>query len=127
MAKITKRNGRGIGRLFKASQCSYKGLIAAWRTEDAFRQESIIALLLVVLSFLIANSIQHWISLVGSLILVLIVELLNSSIENACDRITLSDDEFIANAKDMGSAAVTLSILLATLVWLGSIAQLVIN
>ncbi len=114
---INKPNGGGIARIFKATECSRKGLVAAWRFEAAFRQEAILAMLMFPFSFYLASSTEHWALLVGTLLLVMIVELLNSAIEALTDRVSLERHELSGRAKDMGSAAVTFSLLIVGLVW----------
>lgn len=114
---INKPNGGGIARIFKATECSRKGLVAAWRFEAAFRQEAILAMFMFPFSFYLASSTEHWALLVGTLLLVMIVELLNSAIEALTDRVSLERHELSGRAKDMGSAAVTFSLLIVGLVW----------
>ncbi|WP_323755143.1 diacylglycerol kinase [Rheinheimera sp.] len=114
---INKPNGSGLGRIVKATECSRKGFVAAWRFEAAFRQEALLALLLLPLSFWLAQSAQHWAVLVSVLLLVLIVELLNSAIETLTDRVSLERHELSGRAKDLGSAAVTLSLTVVAIVW----------
>jgi diacylglycerol kinase (ATP) len=107
----------GPGRVVQAFRYSIDGLAGTWRTEGAFRQEVLIAAVLVPLSvFLNVTMIEH-VLLVGSVLMVLIVELLNSSMEAAIDRISLDSHPLSKKAKDTGSAAVLLAILLATIVW----------
>ena len=114
---INKRNGTGIGRILKATDCSRKGFIAAWRFEAAFRQEAGLAIVMLPLSFWLAQSAQHWALLVSVLLLVLIVELLNSAVETLTDRVSLERHELSGRAKDLGSAAVTLSLTIVSVVW----------
>ncbi len=114
---INKPNGGGIARIFKATECSRKGLVAAWRFEAAFRQEAMLAILMFPFSFYLASSAEQWALLVGTLLLVMIVELLNSAIEALTDRVSLERHELSGRAKDMGSAAVTFSLLIVGLVW----------
>ncbi|MCT6699896.1 diacylglycerol kinase [Rheinheimera sp. 4Y26] len=114
---MNKPNGSGLGRIVKATECSRKGFVAAWRFEAAFRQEALLALLLLPLSFWLAQSAQHWAVLVSVLLLVLIVELLNSAIETLTDRVSLERHELSGRAKDLGSAAVTLSLTVVAIVW----------
>ncbi len=121
---INKPNGSGIGRILKATECSRKGFVAAWRNEAAFRQEAVLAILMFPLSFVLAESVGHWALLVGVLLLVLIVELLNSAIEALTDRVSLERHALSGRAKDMGSAAVTLSLTIVALVWGAAIWQL---
>jgi len=112
-----KPNGAGIGRILKATECSRKGFVAAWRNEAAFRQEALLAMVMLPASFYLAQSAGHWALLVGVLLLVLIVELLNSAIEALTDRVSLERHELSGRAKDMGSAAVTLSLTVVAMVW----------
>ncbi len=83
-----------------------------------------LAILMFPLSFVLAESVGHWALLVGVLLLVLIVELLNSAIEALTDRVSLERHELSGRAKDMGSAAVTLSLTIVALVWGAAIWQL---
>jgi diacylglycerol kinase (ATP) len=107
----------GPGRVVQAFRYSIDGFAGTWRTEGAFRQEVLIAAVLIPLSvFLQVTMIEH-VLLVGSVLMVLIVELLNSSMEAAIDRISLDRHPLSKKAKDTGSAAVLLAILLATIVW----------
>ncbi len=114
---INKPNGSGVGRILKATECSRQGFVAAWRFEAAFRQETGLALVMLPLSFWLAQSLQHWALLVSVLLLVLIVELLNSAIETLTDRVSLERHELSGRAKDLGSAAVTLSLTVVVVVW----------
>lgn len=112
-----KPNGAGFGRILRATDCSRKGFVAAWRNEAAFRQEALLAIVMFPASFYLAQSAGHWALLVGVLLLVLIVELLNSAIEALTDRVSLERHELSGRAKDMGSAAVTLSLTIVAMVW----------
>ena len=108
----------GLQRLINAVRYSVAGLAAAARHEDAFRME--------LLAFAVAAPVGLWLGnsgveralLVGCLMLVLIVELLNSAIEAAVDRISFENHRLAKRAKDIGSAAVMLSIANAAVVWL---------
>jgi diacylglycerol kinase (ATP) len=108
----------GLQRLINATRYSLEGLAAAARHEDAFRQELIV--------FAVAAPIGLWLGrtgleralLVGCLILVLIVELLNSAVEAAVDRVSFENHRLAKRAKDIGSAAVMLSLVNAAVVWL---------
>ena len=117
MEGTNKPNGSGIKRVFKASYCSYLGLKAAFKEESAFRQELLLACLMLPVSFLLAVSVMHWAILVSVLLLVLIVELLNSAIEALTDRVSTEHHVLSGRAKDMGSAAVTLSLLIVAVTW----------
>ncbi|MEO2282034.1 diacylglycerol kinase [Pseudoalteromonas pernae] len=118
-----KPNGQGLGRLFKALRCTFQGLRAAIKEEAAFRQELLLAIILFPLSFIVAKDMLHWAALMSVLLLVLIVELVNSAIEALTDRVSTELHVLSGRAKDMASAAVTLSLLIATIVWGVSIYQ----
>jgi len=107
----------GLERLRRAFFYSIDGLVAAYRGEDAFRQEVLLAVVLIPLALLSPVSAMAKALLVGSVLLVLIVELLNSAIEAVTDRISIEDHVLAKQAKDMGSAAVLLSLLLLAAVW----------
>ncbi len=108
---------RGIARLLAACRNTWDGLSWAWRSEAAFRQEVVmIAIATVVALFLPVSSFQKLV-LIGVLILVLIVEIVNSAIEAIVDRISLDRHPLSKVAKDMGSAAVALTLLLAFATW----------
>lgn len=111
------KGNRGITRAWKALKYSIKGFRAAIREESAFRQELTLAAILVPIGVFIPVEPVERVLLLGSVILVLIVELLNSSIENAVDRIGLERNELSGRAKDLGSAAVTLALLLCVMTW----------
>ncbi len=107
----------GLLRAWRALGYSLRGLRAALRHESAFRQELALGLALVPLGlWLGANGVEKAL-LAGSWLLVLLVELLNSAIEAVVDRVGAERHELSGRAKDMGSAAVLLAILLAVLVW----------
>ena len=107
----------GLRRILNAFQYSVMGLWTAVRSEHSFRQELMIVLPGVLLALFLPVSAVEKLLLAGVLVLVLIVELLNSSIEAAIDRISLETHPLSKNAKDFGSAAVALSLGLALLTW----------
>ena len=107
----------GLRRLVNATVYSLRGLAGAWRGEAAFRQELVVGLLLVPVAVWLAPTPGKALLLIGSILLVLVVELLNSAIEAVSDAVTLQPNPMIGRAKDLGSAAVMLSLLLAALVW----------
>ncbi|NIH12132.1 MAG: diacylglycerol kinase [Serratia symbiotica] len=109
-----------LTRIIKAAGYSYKGLAAVWRHEAAFRQELVVAMLAIILAIWLNVGAIARILLIGSLVLVLIVEILNSAIEAVIDRVGSEYHELSGRAKDMGAAAVLLAIVLALFVW-GSI------
>ena len=107
----------GIKRLVNATFYSYKGIRAAFRHESAFRQEFILAIILMPVAVWLGRSPVEAILLFGSLIIVLMVELLNSAIEAVVDRTGDEYHKLSGRAKDMGSAAVLFSLLNFFLVW----------
>jgi diacylglycerol kinase (ATP) len=98
-------------------------LIAATRSEEAFRQELIALILAVPLAFLLAGEPWKRLALIGVVGLVLVVELLNTAIEKLADRVNLAVDPQIGRVKDMGSAAVGLALLVAAATWLLALAE----
>ena len=104
--------------MINATHYSWSGFAAAARHEDAFRMELIMVALLTPLALWLGNTGVERALLIGCLILVLIVELLNSAIEATVDRISFENHRLAKRAKDIGSAAVMLSIVNAAVVWL---------
>jgi len=107
----------GLARIWRALLYSRKGLRDAWRHEHAFRQELILVLCLAPVIVFTPVSLPERAALAASLLLVLIVELLNSAIEAVVDRVSLDEHELSGRAKDMGSAAVLFALVLAGVVW----------
>ncbi|MDC9606751.1 diacylglycerol kinase [Xenorhabdus griffiniae] len=107
----------GLSRIIKAAGYSMKGIRAAWQNEAAFRQEAIAAILAIIVAFSLDFSLHERLFLIGSVMLVVIVEILNSAIEAVVDRIGSEYHELSGRAKDMGSAAVLLTLLLALFIW----------
>lgn len=107
----------GIKRVFAAIVYSLDGFRTAWRYEHAFRQELMVAIPGVILALLLPVTRLEKLALIASLALVLIVELLNSAIEAVVDRVSLDKHSLSKNAKDLGSAAVMLSFVLALVTW----------
>lgn len=108
----------GLTRIYKAAGYSVKGLTAAWKNEAAFRQEMVAAILAIILAFWLDVDAIARILLIGSVVLVIIIEIINSAIEAVVDRIGSEFHELSGRAKDMGSAAVSLAILLALFIWI---------
>ncbi|WP_250476666.1 MULTISPECIES: diacylglycerol kinase [unclassified Caballeronia] len=108
---------RGPLRALFALRHSWAGMAATWREESAFRQEVCLAIVLLPIAALVGVSAAERVLLAGSVLLVLLVELLNSSIEAAIDRISLERHELSGRAKDCGSAAVTIALLIAAMTW----------
>ncbi len=116
----------GIQRIIDATGYSWKGIQAAWKNEAAFRQESLLLLAGVLISCFLPVSILEQAALIGSLILLIIVELLNSAVEAAIDRIGDEHHELSGRAKDMGSAAVFFALVLAAVIWISVIYNAVV-
>lgn len=111
---------RGLIRLWYAMQFSWDGLRVGWH-EPAFRQELLLAAVLLPSAWLIGQSWIEVMALIGVVILVLVVELLNTAIESVVDRVGPQWHTLSKRAKDTGSAAVLLSLLLCLIVWLTAI------
>lgn len=107
-----------MDRILHAAINSLSGLRSALRSEAAFRQELAAFVISVPLAYLVATDNWKRLALVGTVLLVLAVELLNTGLEKLADRVTLDRDPLIGRVKDMGSAAVGLTLALAGLVWL---------
>ncbi|WP_446470593.1 diacylglycerol kinase [Xenorhabdus stockiae] len=107
----------GLTRIIKAAGYSAKGIKAAWKNEAAFRQEAVLAILATIVAFSFDFGILERLFLISSVMLVLIVEMLNSAIEAVVDRIGSEYHELSGRAKDMGSAAVFLAMILALFIW----------
>lgn len=107
----------GLRRVWNAMHYSLAGLKAAYRHEDAFRQEVALSLLLVPLALFLPVAGAGKALMVASVLLVLIIELVNSAIEATVDRISLENHKLAKRAKDIGSAAVLLGLLNVVMVW----------
>jgi diacylglycerol kinase (ATP) len=108
----------GVKRLWRATINSWHGLVAATQSEQAFREELVALAIGVPLAFVLTADVGKRFALIGTLVFILIVELLNTAIEKLSDRITLDHDPTLKRIKDMGSAAIFLSLLLTGAVWL---------
>lgn len=118
---------KGMQRIFKATEFSIQGLKAAWKNEAAFRQEAVLVLILVPFALLMSVPLLTKLILIGSLLLILIVELINSAIEAVVDRVGKEHHELSGQAKDIGSAAVLLTLILAVVTWLSVIINFIIQ
>lgn len=107
----------GLRRILNAAGYSWAGLTAAFRHEDAFRQEVFLALVLIPLALILGDTGIERALMIAAVLLVLIVELLNSAVEAAVDRISLEHHLLIKRAKDMGSAAVMIALINLVAVW----------
>jgi diacylglycerol kinase (ATP) len=112
------KGNRGFARAIHAAKNSWCGLVYAFQEESAFRQELTLIILLTPVAVLLPISLLEKSLLISSLILVLAIELLNSSVEAAIDRISFEHHDLSKRAKDFGSAAVMLALLIALLIWL---------
>lgn len=108
----------GLRRILNAARYSLEGFVAAARHEDAFRQELLLAAVLVPLGLWLGDGGIERALLAGSVLLVLVVELLNSAVEATVDRVSLEDHRLAKRAKDLGSAAVMMSFVAVATVWL---------
>ena len=115
---MATRSPAGLLRLWNATRYSWAGLKATWRNEEAFRQESLLCLCLIPIAVWLGRTGPERALLISSLLLIMIVELLNSGIEAVVDRIGPEHHRLSGLAKDAGSAAVFMSLLNAALVWL---------
>ena len=107
----------GLIRVWNALFYSFAGLRSAWKHEDAFRQEALLAMLMVPLAFLLTPNNLARAVMIASVLLVLIVELINSAIEATVDRISLENHHLAKRAKDIGSAAVFIALMNVLVVW----------
>jgi diacylglycerol kinase (ATP) len=117
MKSHTKPNGAGLTRLLNAVVCSRKGFSYVWKNEAAFRQEALLCALCVPLALFLGDGGLERALLTGSVLSILLVELINSSIECIIDRIGSEYHELSGSAKDLGSAAVSMSIILTAVIW----------
>lgn len=108
----------GFSRILNAARYSAQGLSAAIRHEAAFRQELLLAIILTPAAFWVGQTAMQVMLLLCSLLVVLIVELLNSAVEAVADAVSLENNHLIGRAKDLGSAAVLLSLLMAAGLWI---------
>jgi diacylglycerol kinase (ATP) len=111
------KSKRGLHRIVNALRYSIEGLKAAWKNEHAFRQEVFVIIPGLFAAMLLPVSVLEKAALIASALFILIVELLNSAVEAVVDRISLERHPLSKNAKDFGSAAVTIAISMALLIW----------
>lgn len=110
-------NPQGIKRVIKATRYSYQGICAAFKNEAAFREEVILACVLVPLAVWLDVSQLERMLMISSVLLVMVVELLNSAVEAVVDRIGPEHHELAGRAKDMGSAAVFIAMVISGYIW----------
>ena len=118
MQKMNKPNRKGLARIVAATKYSLRGLQAAYRNEEAIRQELWAGIVIIPLAFLIADSGVELALLLGSAILIFLMELVNSAIESVVDRIGLEHHPLSGQAKDIGSALVMVALIIFATVWL---------
>ncbi len=115
--KIPGKHRPGLTHAWRATGIALQGLRAAWQHEDAFRQEVLVAAIAIPAALLLPASPLGKVMMIASILLVLIVELLNSALETAVDHTSLERHPLAKRAKDIASAAVFLSIMNALVVW----------
>ena len=115
--EMSKPGKKGIKRVFWAAYYSYQGIRSALQNEAAFRQEFVLMLILIPLAFWMGETVEQRLLLIGPCILVVVVELINSAIEAVVDRIGSERHVLSGQAKDMGSAAVFISLFWVVLSW----------
>lgn len=121
------KGNRGLTRAWHAAKNSWCGMVYAYKEESAFRQELTLLAVLTPIALWIPVSPIEKCALISSLVFVLVVELLNSSVEAAIDRISFDHHDLSKRAKDFGSAAVMLALVIAALLWGTICIPLVIN
>jgi diacylglycerol kinase (ATP) len=120
---VRTKGTAGVERIWRATINSWNGLIAVTRSEAAFRQELALLVIGVPLAFFLTPDAARRLVLIGVLVFLLIVELLNTAIEKLSDRLTRKSDPAIKRVKDMGSAAVGLSLLAAGAIWIWAVIE----
>lgn len=112
------KKNTGITRIIKAAGYSMQGIKAAFQNEAAFRQELLLSVIFIPMAFFVADGPVERVVLIGLTVLVLVVELINSAIEALVDRVGTEHNELSGRAKDMGSAAVLLCLVVWAYAWL---------
>jgi diacylglycerol kinase (ATP) len=118
---VQQKNPQGITRLIKAAGYSYLGIKAAIKNEAAFREELLLCIVLIPLAFWLDVTTIERLLMVLSLLFLLVVELLNSAVEAVVDRVGSEHHPLSGQAKDMGSAAVFIAMLMGVIVWVTAI------
>jgi diacylglycerol kinase (ATP) len=111
------QEAKGLKRIINACYFSAAGFKATWQHEEAFRQEVALLVVTTPLALWLGQTVMEKLLLIGSVVLVMLIELLNSAIEAVVDRISLERHDLSKRAKDIGSAAVALSVVWAVVVW----------
>lgn len=117
MSAASFKGKKGLTRIWNALGYSRDGIAAAWQNEAAFREEILLAAITIPLAIYLGKTGVDRALLVGSIILILIVEILNSALEAVVDKASPEKHELAKRAKDMGSAAVLISLFNAAAVW----------
>jgi len=120
---MSKPGYTGLTRIIKATGYSLQGFRAAWKHESAFRQETLLAAVLIPCAVWLGQNATQVALLLSTLLLVVIVELVNSAIEAVVDRVGSDRHELSGRAKDMGSAAVFVALVLMLIVWIAIAAE----
>lgn len=115
---MANQNAKGFKRFINAFYFSLSGFKATWSHEEAFRQEVALFMVTTPLAIWLGETMIEKLLLIGSVVLVLLVELLNSAVEAVVDRVGFEHHELSGRAKDIGSAAVMLSLLWAAVTWI---------
>jgi diacylglycerol kinase (ATP) len=110
-------------RLLRAAVNTWNGFLAATRSEEAFRQELVVLVIAIPLAFLVTEAAWKRFVLIGVVLLLLVVELLNTAIEKLSDRVSREIDPQIGRVKDMGSAAVGLTLVIVGIAWFLALAE----
>ncbi|QWD13606.1 diacylglycerol kinase [Polynucleobacter paneuropaeus] len=119
------KGNKGVTRAWHAAKNSWCGVVYAFKEESAFRQELTLLIICTPIALFLNVSVLEKVALICSIIMVLVVELLNSSVEAAIDRISFEHHDLSKRAKDFGSAAVMLALLVAVLIWIAVCGPLV--
>ncbi|MBT8546872.1 diacylglycerol kinase [Polynucleobacter paneuropaeus] len=119
------KGNKGLTRAWYAAKNSWCGVVYAFKEESAFRQELTLLIICTPIALFLNISVLEKVALICSIIMVLVVELLNSSVEAAIDRISFEHHDLSKRAKDFGSAAVMLALLVAVLIWIAVCGPLV--
>ncbi|MBT8516236.1 diacylglycerol kinase [Polynucleobacter paneuropaeus] len=119
------KGNKGLTRAWHAAKNSWCGVVYAFKEESAFRQELTLLIICTPIALFLNVSVLEKVALICSIIMVLVVELLNSSVEAAIDRISFEHHDLSKRAKDFGSAAVMLALLVAVLIWIAVCGPLV--
>ena len=114
---MANQNAKGLKRLINACIFSVAGFKATWKHEEAFRQEVILFVISTPVAIWFGQTNIEKLLLIGSMVLVMLVELLNTAVESVVDRVGLEHHELSGRAKDIGSAAVMMSLTLAAVTW----------